>query len=191
MIGGLLMALDVVGHLFVDDTLTPSDLGGVPHELWHLPGILGLVLALLGLVAIYLRQATETGRFGLWGFVLLILGITVGALYSTIFHGLFLPALENLEPGLFERFVDNTTGAQFARGVIVQALGLGIGAVLFGVATIRGAVFPSWTGWLFISAALLAAANQVFPAGQLISRFLFATAFVVLGWALLARPANE
>lgn len=155
------------------------------------PGILGLVLVLLGLVAIYLRQASGTGRIGLWGFVLLILGITVGALYSTIFHGLFLPALENLEPGLFERFVDNTTGAQFARGAIVQALGLGIGAVLFGIATIRRTMFPRWSGWLFISAALLAAANQVFPAGQLTSRFLFATAFVILGSVLLARSANE
>jgi hypothetical protein len=185
------MALDVVGHLFVDDTLTSSNLGGIPHELWHAPGILGLVLVLLGLVAIYLRQAKETGRIGLWGFVLLVLGITVGALYSTIFHGLFLPALESLEPGLFERLVDNTTGAQFTRGVVVQALGLGIGAVLFGIATIRGSVFPKWSGWLFIAAALLAAANQVFPAGQLISRFLFAVAFMVLGSVLVARPATE
>jgi len=65
-----------------------------------------------------------------------------------------------------------------------------MGAVLFGVGTIRGRVFPAATGWLFITAALFAAANQVFPEGQLISGALFALAIVWMGWALtrLVKP---
>ena len=191
LIGGALLGLDVVLHLFVDDTLTPAELGRLPHEAWHVPGIVALPLALLGLVAIYLRQSQESGRTGLWGFVLLVIGMTVGAVYSTVFHGVFLPAIESIEQGLFERLVDNTTAAQFYRGVVVQALGLGLGAVLFGVATIRAKVFPALTGWLFIAAAGFAAANQVWTEGQLVSRALFAVAFVWLGIDLLTRaPTN-
>ncbi len=178
------MATDVVLHLFVDDTLEPAELAGIPHELWHVPGMIALPLALLGLVAVYLGQADETGSVGLWGFVLLFIGMTVGAIYSTLFHGLFLPAIESIETGLFETLVDNTTPAQFYRGVVVQALGLGLGAILFGAATIRGKVFPSTAGWLFIAAALFAAANQVFAAGQLVSRTLFAVSFVWFGLSL-------
>ena len=178
------MGLDVVAHLFVDDTLTTAQLGGLAHELWHLPGIVGLPLALLGLIAIYVRQHHSAGKVGLWGLVLLTFGITIGAIYSTVFHGLFLPAIENLEAGLFERLVNNTTAAQFYRGVVVQGLGLGLGAILFGIGTIRGGVFPVYTGWMFIVAALFAAANQVFPSGQLISRALFAVAIAWMGLAL-------
>jgi hypothetical protein len=187
VIGGVLLGLDVVLHLFVDDTLTPSALVGLAHEAWHVPGIAALPLVPLGLVAIYLRQSRESGRMGLWGFVLLVIGITIGAIYSTVFHGVFLPAIESIETGLFENLVDNTTAAQFYRGVIVQALGLGLGAVLFGVATIRARVFSKWTGWRFVAAAAFAAASQVWAEGQLVSRALFAVAFVWLGMGLRTR----
>lgn len=179
--------LDVGLHLFVDDTLTAAELVGLPHELWHIPGIIALPLALLGLIAIYLGQSDKSGRLGLWGFVLLVIGMTIGAIYSTVFHGLFLPAIEEIEVGLFEVLVDNTTAAQFYRGVIVQALGLGLGAILFGAATIRAKVFPRLAGWVLIAAALFAAANQVWAEGQLVSRALFGVAFVWLGFALRRR----
>lgn len=191
IVGGVLMLLDVVAHLFVDDTLEPSTLGGLSHELWHVPGIAGIILVLFGLFAIYLRQSSQTGGLGLTGFVLLVVGVTLGATYSTVFHGLFVPAIDGLQSGLFEELVDNTTGAQFVRGVVVQALGLGIGAILFGIATIRGRVLPAIGGWLFVAAALFAAANQFFDAAQLISRALFALAFIWLGFAVLSTSQVE
>ena len=49
IVGGVLMALDVIAHFFVKDTLAPSTLGGLPHEAWHIPGIAGVILVLLGL----------------------------------------------------------------------------------------------------------------------------------------------
>ena len=189
VLGGALLLLDVVLHLFVDDTFTSAELGGLAHEFWHVPGIVALPLALIGLVAMYLGQSGETGKVGLWGFVLLVFGMTIGAMYSTVFHGLFIPAIENIEVGLFEELVDNTTAAQFYRGVVVQALGLGLGAILFGVATIRAKVFPTVAGWMFIAAALFAAANQVWEEGQLVSRALFGAAFVWFGVAI--RQQNQ
>jgi hypothetical protein len=190
VVGGLLMALDVVLHLFVDDTLTPKVLGGMTHEVWHVPGVVALPLVLMGLIAIYIHQSKEAGTIGLSGFVLLVFGMTIGAVYSTVFHGIFLPAIENVEGGLFETLVENTTAAQFYRGVVVQALGLGLGAILFGAATIRARVFPGLAGWTFIAAALFAAANEVWSGGQLVSRALFASAFVWMGTALRNRTAT-
>lgn len=190
VVGGLLMIGDVGLHLFVDDTLQPSELAGLPHELWHLPGMLALPLALLGLVAIYADRATSSGRLGLWGFVLLVFGMTVGATYSTVFHGIFLPSIDAIEPGLFETLVDNTTTAQFVRGVIVQALGLGLGAVLFGISLIRTR-FSRLGGWLLIAAAVLAAANQVVDVAQLLSRALFGLFFVILGAALRREHSEQ
>lgn len=64
VVGGGFMVVDVILHLFADDTLRPVDLGGVAHEMWHLPGIIALPLALLGLVAIYLGQSDEAGLLG-------------------------------------------------------------------------------------------------------------------------------
>jgi hypothetical protein len=185
IVGGVLMALDVIAHFFVEDTLAPSTLAGLSHEVWHVPGIAGIILVLLGLVAIYLRQADRIGKVGLTGFVLLVVGITLGATYSTVFHGLFLPAIEGMQSGLFEKLVGSTTVAQFVRGVVVQVLGLGIGAILFGIATIRGRVLPAFGGWLFIAAAVFAAANEAFSGAQLTARMLFAVAFIRLGFAVL------
>ena len=45
-IGRALMAIDVLLHLFADDPLVPLELGGLAHELWHVPGIVALPLAL-------------------------------------------------------------------------------------------------------------------------------------------------
>ena len=185
------MVLDVIAHLFVDDTLRPTELGGLAHELWHVPGIVALPLALLGLIAIYVGHSDESGRLGLCGFVLLVIGMTVGAVYRTIFHGLFVPAVEGVEVGLFERLLENTTAAQFIRGLVVQALELWLGAIMFGVAVIRARVFPPLAGWIFIAAAALAAANEVVPEGQMVARGLFGAGLIWLGADLRRRTPRD
>jgi len=186
IVAGVLLAVDLVAHFFVDDTFRAARLAGMPHELWHVPGVVGVVLALFGLMAIYARQARQTGRLGLVGFVLLTIGVVVGAAFSVIFHAIFLPALEQAAPTLVEGFLNTATPAEVVRGIVVQALGLGLGALLFGLATVRARVLPPVGGWLFVAAALLAAANQVTLAAQVVSRLAFALGFVVLG--IGARP---
>lgn len=182
---GALLAVDAAAHLAVDDTYQPAELAGLAHELWHVPGIVGVLLAMFALIGIHERQSDVVGRSGRAGFVLLFTGVALGAAYSTLFHGFFLPAVERLEPGLFEMLATSTTTAQNLRGVVVQAFGLGLGAILYGGATIRAGRLPAIGGWMLIGAALLAGANQAFDAAQLLSRFLFAAAFVGLGLGLL------
>ena len=163
----------------------------MPHELWHVPGVVGIMSALIGLMGIYLRQAPRVGKLGHVGFVLLIVGVTLGAGYSTIFHAIFLPSLEQLEQGLFQEFIDApVTVAQAVRGITVQAIGLGLGAILFGAATVRARVLPRSGGWLMIAAALFAASQEAIDGAQLISRLLFAATFLLLGSALLREPRS-
>ncbi|HKZ82713.1 MAG TPA: hypothetical protein VJ793_03540 [Anaerolineae bacterium] len=187
---GVLLAADLAAHVVfsVDDTFRSARLWGMPHELWHIPGIAGVILALFGLMTIYARQAREAGWLGLVGFVLLIIGMVVGAAYSVIFHAIFLPALEQAAPTLLEGFLKSATPAEVVRGVVVQAVGLGLGALLFGLATVRARVLPPTGGWLFVAGALLAAANQVTPAAQLVSRLVFALGFVILGYGTRPKP---
>lgn len=184
--GGLLLTVDAIAHLFTDDTISPKELLGMPHELWHIPGVVGIMAALIGLMGIYLRQASRAGKLGHVGFVLLIVGVTLGAGYSTIFHALFLPSLERLEQGLFEEFIDAPVSVgQAVRGIAVQAIGLGLGAILFGAATIRARVLPRSGGWLMIAAALFAGSQEAIDGAQLISRLLFAATFLMLGSAIV------
>ena len=88
--GGVLLAADTFAHVFVWDTVTPKELLGLRPELWHVPGVVGIVLVLFGLIAIYLRRFQETGRLGLIGFVLSVVGIVIGAGFSMIFHTFFM-----------------------------------------------------------------------------------------------------
>lgn len=186
IIGGFLLGVDAVAHLFVADTDTPEELLGMAHELWHLPGVVGIMASLIGLIGIYIRQADRAGKLGQVGFVLLIVGVTLGAAYSTIFHAVFLPSLERFQDGLFKEFIDTpATTAQVVRGITVQAVGLGLGAILFGVATIRARVLPRLGGWLIIAAALFAAAQEAVDGAQLVSRLLFAATFLLLGSAIV------
>jgi len=184
---GVLLIVDLAAHLAIDfsDTFRSARLWGMPHELWHIPGIAGVVLALFGLMTIYARQAREAGRLGLVGFVLFIIGVVVGAAYSVIFHAIFLPALEQ---AVVEGFLKSPNPASVVRGVVVMAVGLGLGGLLFGLATVRARVLPPTGGRLFVAGALLAAANQVTPVAQLLSRLVFALGFVILGYGARPKP---
>ena len=187
---GVLLAADVAAHVLfgVDDTFRSARLWGMPHELWHIPGIAGVVLALFGLMTIYARQAREAGWLGLVGFVLLFIGMVVGPAYSVIFHAIFLPELEQAAPTLVEGFLKSASPAQVVRGVVVMAVGLGLGGLLFGLATVRARVLPLTGGWLFVAGALLAAAEPVMPFAQLGSRLGFALGFVILGYGIRSKP---
>ena len=186
---GVLLAVDLAAHIGVDDTFQSARLWGMAHELWHIPGIAGIVLALFGLVTIYARQAREVGWLGLVGFVLLFIGMVVGAAFSTIFHAIFLPDLERAAPTLLEGLLKSATPAEVVRGVVVQAVGLGLGGLLFGLATVRARVLPPTGGWLFMAGALVGAANQVTLVAQVVARLLFAIGFVILGYG--TRPKTN
>jgi hypothetical protein len=131
---------------------TPNDLKtSVASGLFYMLAVgmlVGGVLVVAGLPALYLRQRRESGVLGLVG-MLLILGpamvLTVGFPFV---QTLFFPWLASLP----------LSEAQFGEGPPAFALFFPIanvvvtlGGLLFGVATIRARVFPRWVAIAFMA----------------------------------------
>jgi hypothetical protein len=111
--------------------------------------LLAMALLLIGLVALFARQAGAFGALGLTGFVLALLGTTLaaGAAWSQVF---VVPRLAEVAPAV----ADQGAGSVLA-GFLLSFLLFGVGWLLFGVATLRTRVFPRWAVVLLIVGALL------------------------------------
>ena len=112
--------------------------------------LLAIALLLLGLVALFARQAEVFGALGLTGFVLALLGtaLAAGAAWSQVF---VVPRLAEVAPTV----ADQGTGSVLA-GFLLSYLLFGVGWLLFGVATLRTRTFPRWAIILLIVGAAIA-----------------------------------
>jgi hypothetical protein len=111
--------------------------------------LLAMALLLIGLVALFGRQAEAFGLLGLTGFVLALLGTTLaaGAAWSQVF---VVPRLAEVAPTV----ADQGTGSVLA-GFLLSFLLFGVGWVVFGVATLRTRLFPRWAVILLIVGAVI------------------------------------
>jgi hypothetical protein len=111
--------------------------------------LLAMALLLIGLVALFGRQAEVFGVLGLTGFVLALLGTTLaaGAAWSQVF---VVPRLAEVAPTV----ADQGTGSVLA-GFLLSFLLFGVGWVVFGVATLRTRLFPRWAVILLIVGAVI------------------------------------
>ncbi len=141
--------------------------------------LLAMALLLVGLVALYVRQAEMFGALGLIGFLLTLLGTTLaaGALWSQVF---VVPRLAEVVPAV----VNQAAGSVLA-GFLLSFLLFGVGWLLFGVATLRTRIFPRGAVILLIVGAVI----SILP---LPSRALILEiAAAWLGFALLGRAASD
>jgi hypothetical protein len=141
--------------------------------------LLAMALLLVGLVALYVRQAEMFGALGLIGFLLALLGTTLaaGALWSQVF---VVPQLAEVAPAV----VNQGAGSVLA-GFLLSFLLFGVGWLLFGVATLRTRLFPRGAVILLIVGAVI----SILP---LPSRALILEiAAAWLGLALLGRGASD
>ncbi len=111
--------------------------------------LLAMALLLIGLVALFARQAEAFGALGLTGFVLALLGTTLaaGAAWSQVF---VVPRLAEVAPAV----ADQGAGSVLA-GFLLSFLLFGVGWLVFGVATLRTRVFPRWAVILLIVGAVI------------------------------------
>jgi hypothetical protein len=100
--------------------------------------LLAMALLLIGLVALFVRQAEAFGALGLAGFVFALLGTTLaaGAAWSQVF---VVPRLAEVAPAV----ADQGAGSVLA-GFLLSFLVFGVGWLVFGVATLRTRMFPRW-----------------------------------------------
>jgi hypothetical protein len=111
--------------------------------------LLAMALLLIGLVALFVRQAEAFGALGLTGFVLALLGTTLaaGASWSQVF---VVPRLAEVAPAV----ADQGTGSVLA-GFLLSFLLFGVGWLVFGAATLRTRLFPRWAVILLIVGAVI------------------------------------
>lgn len=108
------------------------------------------VLLAIGLVGLYLHQETRLGGFGAAAFVLALAGTVVaaGGQWTYVF---VVPHFAGVTPEL----VNESTGSVLAGFVLSYAV-LALGWILFGLATLRAAVFPRWAALLIVTGAAIA-----------------------------------
>jgi hypothetical protein len=143
-----LAALALFGVVVGSDTISQA----ANTDAFYTPTLaaLGSTLALLvALVAMFIRQSGELGKFGVVAFLAALLGtaLAIGAAWTYVF---VLPYLAGNAPEL----ADSSTGTVLV-GFVVSYLLMGLGWLLFGVATLRTHVFARWAVVLLIAGAVI------------------------------------
>ncbi|MBL8055290.1 MAG: hypothetical protein JNK29_01265 [Anaerolineales bacterium] len=168
------LAAQVAGICFVLVELLrpPVVLASVTTPRWAIVHALALALSVFGLVgvtALYARQAEAAGKLGLAGYLLLSLWLML-SLAFTFFAAFVLPGLAQAAPGLAEGFV-----GVFARSADAMNLGaftalwgladilFMVGSLVFGIATLRAGVLSRWAAGLFTIGIGLAPAYRLLP----------------------------
>ncbi|MDQ3507651.1 MAG: hypothetical protein M3494_06515 [Actinomycetota bacterium] len=111
----------------------------------------GGILILLGLVALYARQAEAAGVLGVVGFLLafVLMAMVVGAMWTFAFVA---PTAAIEAPA----FLDNESPAgPLNIGFAITFMGFPLGWLIFGIATFRAGVFPRLAGGLLAVGALV------------------------------------
>jgi hypothetical protein len=161
LFGGLLMAVTNF-HLPISSVVAA------------LINLLGGVLLLLGLPALYARQATQVRWIGLVGLIIIWLDT------------LIFPVLQGGIGGL----VPALTPPDFL--YIIGPLTV-IGTLLFGIMTIRARVFPRWLGFCLFVGYILGLVGFIFldksaPFVGLLGIVLYWLSFSAFGMVLFSQP---
>jgi hypothetical protein len=156
----------------------------VSASLRLLAGIL-LIWALIGL---YAPQSRAAGTFGLWTFVMAFFGaaLNLGNNWAELF---VWPTLALVAPDVISGKATEAP-SYLVSGISLSAPLLGIGVILFGIATFIARVYPRWAAALLIVSIPLTILLPPTPGTfqESIGQILFGIAVAVLGWHALKKP---
>ncbi len=193
LIACLLQVVGWVLHPHGEELADLLSAGQVPS---HVIMFFSWVIALLGLPALYARQAERAGRTGLVAFALVILAAAYHT-YLLLYEAFAAPALAE-RPETRDLIV---TGGPLAHGVIGNTAGiLALAFPLFGIVTLRAGVFPRPVGWLqilsvpvfFLAEMLLpASVHDGLPGGATPIALMYYLLFLAYGWGGYALWAGQ
>lgn len=153
LLGAVVFVVHIVLRSWMTAGVAPLVVAG--QGLWvpvNLLGVIGSVLVLLGMPAMYARVADRGGVFSLLGVALIAMAWMFFGLFLSLYAALVSPWLAAKAPSLV------AGSAPLPAGIVVAfAVGLVAwfaGSVLFGIPFIRGRVGPRWVGYLLPASAL-------------------------------------
>jgi hypothetical protein len=158
---------------------------------WTLLNGLALVMTVLmplALISLYAKQVEESGRLGLIGFVMAFVGSVLFA--SVQFDEALLWRIFAEEaPALLDTSGPMFADPAFSRIYLVMGVLYILGFILFGIATMRAAVFPRAAAILLMVGVPLFASGMFLP--QLIRTFGAILAGMGLIWMGLNLRGNQ
>ena len=148
MIGGILGVVGLVIHPLSE---TASDVTSSRWVPAHLLGFVSTIPLMFGLIGLYARQAEETGRLGLLGFALTLIGAISDGMELLWIEVIIFPFLIANDPALYDSL--RSSSAYLVALALSFLLFFG-GWITFGAAMVRAAVLPRWTVWLVVMAVI-------------------------------------
>ncbi len=184
LLGAVLSVIAGILTFFVDTSYTAS-LSTFRSPLWstyYSLFFVALALILLGLPALYLRQAgRQGGVLGLVGVFLIVLGNFLLMAMIGYFVSI-LPLLAAKAPQVINAAFESGFGIFPLGGT---AFGL-IGLILLGIAVIRARVFPPFVGLLLIASVVLSLVAFFLQSGDLLAAIIgllgTTSAAIAYGW---------
>jgi hypothetical protein len=175
----------VISGVLFPDSSSPAQASNPLNVTLGFIGVLGTILALLGLPALYVRRATEGGAMWLIGVVLIAITGMLFGIFAALTFVIVFPALATAAPGLLSEGPPPALLSVFIVGTLANV----VGAALMAVPMLTRSLYPRWCGWLMVLEALLAAFSFFFNGpsssgllGQIINVIAPLPLFVVLGW---------
>jgi len=143
---------------------------GPTHAINGLASIVAFGVLALALVAIYERQAHAAGGLGVIGFAMALLG-TIFMAGDWWYEAFAVPRIAEVGPELIPTFV----GGRLLMGGVASFALLGIGWVVFAIASLRAHVYPTAIAATMLVGGLLSG----IPIG-----FVYLTGQIILGMAI-------
>ena len=175
IVGGVSLAIaDLFGMVTFGNQFSETVTTGA-YTLHTVLDMIALILLLLALVGLYARQAEVTGPLGFVGFIVAFVGtvLVAGFAWASLFVA---PALATAAPEFLN------TGPP--PGLLPTFIPFAVGWLLFGIASLRGRVYPRWAAILLIVGAV----PSILPFTQV----LLGVAVAVLGlYHFTGRDAAE
>ena len=191
---GILYALETLLHPSRDITnlaaITQQSVLGVSWYVSHTLGIAAGLLALLGLIGLYVRQFDKLGGLGLAGFVTTLIGTAM--LAGTLVPDAYVFPVLGSNPTTV--LLLNVPGPFGAYWVFVAASGLTfvLGTAIFSIASVRAQVLSPW-GFVLISVGtpLVGFGPLLANVLGLIGAVMMGLGYIWLGYALWRNPTTN
>ena len=126
-------------------------------------GVIGAVLVLVGMPAMYARMAGSSGLLALIGVSLIALGWLFFGLFLSFYSMVVLPWLANNAPRLADGLNQHPPMlVAFIAALLAEVVGI----VLFAIPFVRGPVHPQWVGYVLVASAIMTLAGVLIaPSG--------------------------